>query len=71
MNSAHNNSSPVMQAVKSVENHLCQQGSKLPQETQNAMMWGALMVALRCGEIDWNEACRMYGNFVGMKMSLR
>lgn len=71
MNSVRNNDSPVMQAVQSVENHLHQQGRKLPQETQDSIMRGALMVVLRCGEIDWDEACRMYGNFVGMKMGLR
>lgn len=47
------------------------EGKNKPMELQSAMIWGALWVVQKQGEIDWDTMRNMFGEFMSKKMNLR
>lgn len=61
----------VMQAYFKVEDSLYGDKNNRPIETQSGIIWGALMVCHNHGDIDWNRARELYGEFMSKKMNVR
>lgn len=62
----------ALKAYFSLEDWLYTDGGKnKPVEIQSAMVWGALWVAQKQGEIDWDTMRGLYGEFMSKKMNLR
>lgn len=60
----------VMGAYFTLEDWLYANKDK-PIEIKSAMIWGALWVACKCGEIDWDGMRNLYGEFMSKQMNLR
>ena len=67
----HKEKCNVLEAYFKVEDYLYGTGKDKPLEIQSAMLWGALMVVLHHGDIDWDTALSKYGEFMSKKMGLR
>ena len=61
----------VLRAYYKIENWLYVDGKDRPIEIQSAMIWGALWVVCKHGDIDWSTMLNMYGEFMSKKMGLR
>jgi hypothetical protein len=61
----------VMRAYFQVEDFLYGSGKDKPLEIKSAMVWGALMVAFNHGDIDWDSARNLFGEFMSKQMNLR
>ncbi|MNI83431.1 hypothetical protein D3C73_1402320 [compost metagenome] len=46
-------------------------GKDKPLEVQAAMVWGALWVVSKHGDINWDTMRNMFGEFMSKKMNLR
>ncbi|MNW54949.1 hypothetical protein D3C74_325790 [compost metagenome] len=61
----------VRKAYLKLEDWMYGTGKGKPVEVQAAMIWGGLMVAYNCGAFEWDEAIKIFGEFMSKKMNLR
>lgn len=65
----HNDKTP-MTAYFSLEDWLYEEDDK-PIEIKSAMIWGGLWIVRTMGCIDFDEARKLYGEFMSKQMDLR